>query len=114
MGDGDNMRHDGLSGRVVDLAELVDYQDGAVVSRTLIKRATGTVTLFAFDEGQELSEHTSPFDALVQMLDGELEITISGNPMRLTPGRMVIMPADKPHALRATRRAKMMLVMIRS
>ena len=110
----ENVPDGGLSGRVVDLAGLVDYQAGAVVSRTLIKKPTGTVTLFAFDEGQELSEHTSPFDALVAGLDGELEITISGSPLRLKAGQMVIMPADRPHALRATRRAKMMLVMIRS
>ena len=114
MGQDENIADDELTGRAVDLAGLVDYQDAAVVSRTLIKRATGTVTLFAFDEGQELSEHTSPFDALVQVLDGEVEITISGSPLRLSAGQMVIMPAEKPHALRATERMKMMLVMIRS
>ncbi len=114
MGKDDNLPDDGLPGRVLDLADLVDYQQGAVVSRTLVKRATGTVTLFAFDEGQELTEHTSPFDALVQVLDGDLEITISGSPLELTAGQMVIMPAGKPHALRAARRMKMMLVMIRS
>jgi quercetin dioxygenase-like cupin family protein len=105
---------DGLRGRVFDPGGLIDYQDGAVVSRTLIKRPTGTVTLFAFDAAQELSEHTSPYDALVAVLDGELEITISGSPLLLTAGQMVIMPAEKPHALRAATRAKMMLVMIRS
>lgn len=114
MGKDDNLPDDGLPGRVLDLADLVDYQQGAVVSRTLVKKATGTVTLFAFDEGQELSEHTSPFDALVQVLDGDVEITISGSPLELTAGQMVIMPAKKPHALRAARRMKMMLVMIRS
>ena len=103
-----------LLARVVDLAGLVEYQEGAVVSRTLIKKAAGTVTLFAFDVRQEISEHSSPFDALVQVLAGELEITISGNPLRLTEGQMVIMPAEEPHALRAMQRAKMMLVMIRS
>ena len=103
-----------LLARVVDLAGLVEYQEGAVVSRTLVKKATGTVTLFAFDVRQEISEHSSPFDALVQVLAGELEITISGNPLRLTEGQMVIMPAEEPHALRAMQRAKMMLVMIRS
>ena len=110
----DNIPDDGLPGRVADLADLVEYQDGAVVSRTLVKKPTGAVTLFAFDEGQELSEHTSPFDALVQVLDGDVEITISGSPLRLTAGQMVVMPAEKPHALRATGRMKMMLVMIRS
>jgi quercetin dioxygenase-like cupin family protein len=109
-----DMPDDELRGRVFDLHALVDYQDGAVVSRTLIKKPTGTVTLFAFDAAQELSEHTSPFDALVAVLDGELEITISGSPLRLTAGQLVIMPAEKPHALRAIRRAKMMLVMVRS
>jgi quercetin dioxygenase-like cupin family protein len=103
-----------LTGRVAELAALVDYQQGAVVSRTLVKKATGTVTLFAFDEGQQLSEHTTPFDALVQVLEGEVEITISGNPLRLAGGQMVIMPADRPHAVRALGRFKMMLVMIRS
>ena len=100
--------------RVVNLAGLVDYQDGAVVSRTLIKKPTGTVTLFAFDQGQELSEHTTPFDALVQVIVGEAEITISGKPLQLSAGQMVIMPADRPHAVHATGRFKMILVMIRS
>lgn len=103
-----------LLARVTDLAGLVDFQQAAVVSRTLIKKATGSVTLFAFDGGQELSEHTAPFDALVQVLEGEAEITISGNPLRLTAGQTVIMPADKPHALKAIRPMKMLLVMIRS
>lgn len=96
------------------VVELVDYQDGAVVSRTLVKRPTGTVTLFAFDAGQELSEHTSPYDALVQLLDGEAEITIAGVLHRLGAGDMVVMPANKPHALKAVVRFKMMLTMIRS
>jgi len=114
MAKDDNVAESELLGRVVDLADLVEYQDRAVVSHTLVKKPTGTVTLFAFDEGQELSEHTSPFDALVQVLDGDVEITISGSPLRLTAGQMVIMPAEKPHAVRATGRMKMMLVMIRS
>ncbi len=105
---------DNLLGQVVDLAGLVDYQAGAVVSRTLVKKATGTVTLFAFDTGQELSEHTAPFDALVQVLDGQVEVTISGQPMRLRAGQMVIMPANDPHALKAVDPFKMLLVMIRS
>ncbi len=103
-----------LAGQVADTASLVNCQDGAVVSRTLIKKETGTVTLFAFDAGQELSEHTAPFDALVQILEGEAEITISGSPLRLGAGQMVIMPAEKPHAVRAVTRFKMMLVMVRS
>jgi quercetin dioxygenase-like cupin family protein len=102
-----------LLAKVAKTAGLVKYQSGAIVSRTLIKKPTGTVTLFAFDEGQELSEHTAPFDALVEALEGEMEITISGKPLRLTAGQMVIMPADKPHAVKAVRRFKMMLIMIR-
>lgn len=109
-----NIAESEFSGRVVDLADLVEYQDGTVVSRTLVKKPTGTVTLFAFDAGQELSEHTSPFDALLQVLDGEVEVTISGSPLRLSGGQMIIMPAEKPHAVRATGRVKMVLVMIRS
>ncbi len=105
---------DNLLGQVVDLAGLIDYQADAVVSRTLMKKATGTVTLFAFDAGQELSEHTAPFDAMVQVLDGQVEVTISGQPMRLTAGQMVIMPANDPHALKAIDPFKMLLVMIRS
>jgi quercetin dioxygenase-like cupin family protein len=102
-----------LLGKAVGAAGLVKYQTDAVVSRTLIKKPTGTVTLFAFDEGQELSEHTAPFDALVHVLDGETEITISGKPLRLSAGQMVIMPANKPHAVKAVGRFKMMLVMVR-
>ena len=98
----------------VELAGLVDYQDGAVVSRTLVKKPTGTVTLFAFDRGQELSEHTAPFDALVFVLDGEAEVSLSGNPHQVAAGRMLIMPADEPHALKAVSRFKMLLIMIRS
>ena len=108
---GDNSE---LVGRVSRLSDLAVYQEGSVVSRTVIGKATGTVTLFAFDEGQGLSEHTAPFDALVNILDGEAEITISGNPLRAVAGEMVIMPAHKPHALKAVKRFKMMLVMIRS
>lgn len=97
--------------RVVD---LVAYQDGAVVSRIILKRETGNVTLFAFDAGQELSEHTTPYDALVQVVDGEAAITIAGQPHRLRAGDMIIMPAHQPHALKAVSRFKMLLTMIRS
>ena len=93
---------------------LIDYQAYAVVSREILKAKTGTVTLFAFDEGQGLSEHTAPFDALVQVLDGEAEITVSGKSHKVEAGELIIMPANKPHALKAVRRFKMMLVMIRS
>lgn len=94
--------------------ELVSYQDGAVVSREIVKKPTGSVTLFAFDEGQELSEHTAPFDALVQVLEGAAEIMISGQPHRLQGGEMILMPANQPHALKAMKRFKMILTMIRS
>jgi quercetin dioxygenase-like cupin family protein len=103
-----------LLGRVFPLADLIGYQEAAVVSRTLVKKATGTVTLFAFDRAQELSEHTSPFDAMAQVLEGEVVITISGNPQTLRAGEFVIMPANEPHALKAADRLKMLLVMIRS
>lgn len=95
------------------VAELVNYQAGAVVSRTLVKRPVGNVTLFAFDEGQGLSEHTAPFDALVQVLDGEVELTIGGKKVKAVAGQMVLMPANIPHALQATRQFKMLLTMIR-
>jgi quercetin dioxygenase-like cupin family protein len=103
-----------LAARVLHTAELVGYQEGAVVSRTLINQKTGTVTLFAFAVGQELSEHTAPYDALVQVLDGEGEITISGQPYHLRVGDAIIMPANDPHAVRAMTNFKMMLTMIRS
>jgi quercetin dioxygenase-like cupin family protein len=94
--------------------DLVEYQRGAVVSKTVLNRKTGTVTLFAFDKEQGLSEHTAPFDALVQVIDGEAEIVISGKPLRLKEGEMTIMPANEPHSLKATERFKMVLTMIRS
>jgi quercetin dioxygenase-like cupin family protein len=100
--------------RAVKAIDLVDYQEGSVVSRTLIDEDAGTVTLFAFDEGQELSEHTAPYDALVHLLDGEAEIIVSGKAIRLKEGEMVVMPANEPHALKALRRFKMILTMIRS
>ncbi len=103
-----------LTTRAAELAGLVSYQEGAIVSKTIIEKKAGTVTLFAFDAGQGLSEHTAPFDALVYLLDGEADITISGKTLHLKEGEMVIMPANEPHALKATKRFKMMLVMIRS
>ncbi len=105
---------DDIMAQVARLVDLVDYQEESVVSRTLVDRKTGLVTLFAFDEGQGLSEHTAPFDALVYLLDGEAEIVISGKPLRLKEGEMVIMPANEPHALEAVKRFKMVLTMIRS
>ncbi len=102
-----------LLGKPLNLAGLLDYQAGSVVSRTIIDKPVGTVTLFAFDAGEGLSEHTAPYDALVLIVDGKMEITISGEGRTVKAGEMLIMPADKPHALRASERAKMLLVMIR-
>ena len=99
---------------VKNLSELVAYQEGSVVSRTIMDKETGTVTVFSFDEGEGLSEHTAPFDALVYILDGEAEITISGEAYRVNAGEMIIMPANDPHALKAITPYKMLLVMIRS
>ena len=96
------------------VADMVEYQDDAVVSKTILKKGTGTVTLFAFDEGQGLSEHTAPFDAMVLVLDGEVEITVSGKPYQLKKGEIIIMPANEPHALKGIKKFKMMLTMIRS
>lgn len=96
-----------------DLQQLIDYQTGSVVSRTILKGKAGTVTLFAFDRGESLSEHTAPFDALVILLEGEAEVTVSGKSYNLKKGEMIILPANEPHALKATRKFKMMLVMIR-
>jgi quercetin dioxygenase-like cupin family protein len=95
------------------LADLVAYQPGAVVSRTLAHRAGGTVTLFAFDAGQGLSEHSAPFDALASVLDGAAELTIGGKKVAARAGESVLMPANVPHALRAAERFKMLLVMVR-
>jgi len=93
---------------------LIDYQSGSVVSRTIIDKPQGTVTLFAFDNNQGLSEHTAPFDAMVYALDGEVEIMISGKPSVLKAGEIMIMPANEPHALKALKRFKMLLVMVRA
>ena len=99
---------------VLAMVSMVDYQAGAVVSRTLLEKKAGTITLFAFDAGQGLSEHTAPFDAAVQILDGEAGITISGRPFKVRSGEMIIMPANEPHALQAVNRFKMLLIMIKS
>jgi quercetin dioxygenase-like cupin family protein len=98
----------------VSMVDMAAYQEGAVVSKTIIKKKTGTVTLFAFDQGQGLSEHTAPFDALVQILGGEAEIKIAGKPFLLKSGDMIVMPANQAHALAAVKRFKMLLTMIRS
>ncbi|TFG24608.1 MAG: cupin domain-containing protein [Promethearchaeota archaeon] len=99
---------------IKNLNSLIEYQEKSVVSKTLIDKKVGTVTLFAFDKDQGLSEHTTPFDALVYIFDGEAEITISGKPYHLKKDQMLIMPANDPHALRAIEKYKMMLIMIKS
>ena len=104
---------DKLRGQSSQLSDLVDYQQGSVVSKQVIKKDAGNVTLFAFDLGQGLSEHTTPFDALVYVFDGEAEIFIDGKPNTVKSGNMTIMPANKPHSLKAMKRFKMMLIMIK-
>ncbi len=103
-----------LIGKAITATDLVGYQDGSVVSREVINKKTGTVTIFAFDEGEGLSTHSAPFDAMVYVVDGEVEITIDNKPNHLKAGDMIIMPADHPHALKAIKKFKMLLIMIRS
>jgi quercetin dioxygenase-like cupin family protein len=103
-----------LKARVLRIETLIEYQEEAVVSREIIRKDTGTVTIFAFDKGEGLSEHTAPFDAMVQVMDGKAEITISGNKNILEKGDMIIMPANEPHSLHALEKFKMILTMIRS
>jgi len=103
-----------IIGEAGNLVSLVDYQDGSVVSKEIIKKEKGTVTLFAFDKGQGLSEHTAAFDALVYILDGKVEIFIAGKAHLLGAGEVILMPANKPHALNATERFKMLLVMVKA
>jgi len=115
---GDQEKRDADSGRLppaeaIRLDSLLQYVPGSVVSRTLIKRPVGTVTLFSFDAGQGLSEHTAPFDALVQVLDGEAELTIGGKTVKAEAGESVLMPAGVPHSLHAPKPFKMLLVMVR-
>lgn len=99
---------------IYETEKLVEYQKGSVVSKEIIKKETGTVTVFAFDKNEGLSEHTAPFDAMVQVIDGTLELTIDGELFTLTKGNMIIMPANIPHALHAKERFKMVLTMIKS
>jgi len=103
-----------LMAQAVNLSDLVEYQEGSVVSRTIVDKKTGTVTLFAFDADQGLSEHKAPYDAIVYILNGEADVIISGKHVRLKEGEMTIMPANEPHALTALTRFKMLLTMIRS
>ena len=100
--------------KIFTLADLVAYQAGSVVSKEIINKKTGTVSVFAFDEGEGLSEHTAPFDALVCILDGEAKIFIAGKPHIVKEGQTIIMPANRPHALKAIKKFKMLLIMIRS
>jgi quercetin dioxygenase-like cupin family protein len=103
-----------LLGKSIKTSGLVGYQDGSIVSREVINKKTGTVTIFAFDEGEGLSTHSAPFDAMVYIVDGEAEITVDDKPNRLTAGDMIIMPADHPHAVKALKKFKMLLIMIKS
>ena len=103
-----------LTGKAFTMSDLVAYQEGSVVSKTLIDKKIGTVTLFSFDAGQGLSEHTAPYDAFVQVVDGEAEVTIEGQKHTVVAGQMIIMPANKPHALKGVKPFKMLLVMIRA
>jgi len=103
-----------IIGEVVELKDLIDYQSGSVVSRTIIKKGSGTVTVFAFDKDEGLSEHTAPFDAMVTILDGEAKIFISDDSHYVSKGETIIMPANKPHSLYAEKRFKMLLIMIKA
>lgn len=100
-------------GAILNLKEMIDYSNGGVVSKQILKNEAGNITLFSFDKGQGLSEHTAPFDAIVEVLEGEVEISINGNPLVLTAGQTIIMPAHIPHALYATHQFKMLLTMIK-
>jgi len=108
------MSSSGAEGAVRPAADLVGYQEAAIVSRTLLKGPAGTVTAFAFDAGQELSEHTAPYDALILMLDGAAEVRVSGVPHQLVAGDVLLLPADAPHSVKATARFKMILTMLRA
>ncbi len=108
------MSEKNIKSEVLNLDSMLDYQEGSVVSRALMKKDVGTVTLFSFDEDQGLSEHSAPFDALVHVFDGEAEIKISGKPYNLKKNQFIIMPANEPHALKAIKKFKMMLIMLKS
>ncbi len=103
-----------LVGKPAAISEIIEYSDDSVVSKTIVDKPTGTVTLFAFDAGQGLSEHTSPYDALVQVIEGSVQVTIGGNEILVNEGQVIIMPADVPHSLNSDRRFKMVLTMIRA
>lgn len=103
-----------VESNVSSLDNLIEYQEGSVVSRSIIDKKSGTITLFAFDENQGLSEHTAPYDAVVYVIDGQVEVTLSGKLFTLKKGEIIIMPANKPHALKAKTKFKMLLTMIKS
>ena len=103
-----------MTEKISNMEELVAYQDGSIVSKEIVKKPTGTITLFAFDRDQGLSEHTAPFDALVQVFEGEAEVSIAGIPNHLHGGDMILIPAQQPHSLKALKQFKMILTMIRS
>jgi quercetin dioxygenase-like cupin family protein len=113
MPDGQNNEAADPKGKQINLAEGIKYSDGSVVSKTLLDKKTGTLTLFSFDTGQGLSEHTSPYDATVQVIEGEADLTIGGKLVKAKAGELVIMPANVPHSVRAEKRFKMLLIMIR-
>jgi quercetin dioxygenase-like cupin family protein len=110
----DNISNEDFIGKRLQLLNLVEYQSSSVVSKTLIDKKIGTITLFAFDQGQGLSEHTAPYDAFVYVFDGEAVVIISGTPHNIKEGEIIVMPAGKPHELKAEKKFKMMLVMIRA
>jgi quercetin dioxygenase-like cupin family protein len=103
-----------LQGKAFDVAKMLGYQAGAIVSKEIIRKDAGTITLFAFDKGQGLSEHTAPFNAFIYVADGTAQIFINGKPHKVTKGEMIILPANKPHALKAIKKFKMLLVMIKA
>ncbi|MBI5743750.1 MAG: cupin domain-containing protein [Elusimicrobia bacterium] len=107
-------KQEDLRGKALKAKDLVGYDKGAVVSRTIIQKPVGTVTIFSFDKGQGLSEHTAPFDAMVEILDGEAEILIDRKPVKVKAGQFIIMPANRPHALKAVKKFKMALIMIKA
>jgi len=107
-------RNEQMNATAINLVALLDYQEDSIVSREIVNKNTGTITLFAFDKGQGLSEHAAPFDAVVYVLDGQVRINISGKPYIVKKGQMIIMPANKPHSLKATKKFKMLLVMFKS
>lgn len=102
-----------IKGKVLNLEEMVEYSSGGVISKQVLKSQSGNITLFSFDQGQGLTEHTAPFDAVVQILDGEAEITVGGNSNLVKKGEFIIMPANVPHALQAVKRFKMLLTMVK-